>query len=159
MGTSHMQCRRRSEQHPHLQAARVQPPKPSVEGEGCFETGPGSRPASLWCALKRNKSVAGIRRALLFFFFFAAKSLRWPRYGSCVCQNKPGRVAFGYSNRRRVCAVEFLVAQVDQVRAGRKARALWATCPQPPLRPLERTRNKKSDRLHSRRRTALVSPS
>lgn len=81
------------------------------------------------------------------FFALQAKAKAKARDGrgtdGAVACAKTTQAALLLDHRRRVCAVEFLVAQVDQVRAGRKARALWATCPPLPLPPLERqgTRN------------------
>lgn len=58
-------------------------------------------------------------------------------------QPKTNQAVLLLDERRRVCIVEFLVVQVDQVRAGRKARALWATCPPATPAAVEETWNKK----------------
>lgn len=51
-------------------------------------------------------------------------SLRTLGHGAVLgpAPRKPKQAALLLDHRRRICAVEFLVAQVDQVRAGRKTR-------------------------------------
>jgi hypothetical protein len=83
MGTSHMQCRRRSEERrPRSRArarAREAPKQGLARADDCD-------------ASTRNKPVASIRDALLLP---TEAAMAYSRHGSCASQNKPGRVAVG----------------------------------------------------------------
>lgn len=72
---------------------------------------------------------------------------------------KTKQSALLFDHRRRICTVELQVAQVDQVRAGRDARASRERRTKLPLPPLKTGCGTQSDRLHSMRRVALVSRS